>query len=151
MRVWAVPFGAFYLPRFFFRVSLTTFGFFVSHDSSAGSLGSSSGPLDSSSGSRDRSGSQESESQEPSLEVYSAGDCLPLKEIAELARQKRKAQGETQEEAAAALGVEQPNVSRAENGRSGAKETLFRLVSRYTPLEVQPEPRYCLVEKPPAQ
>ena len=62
------------------------------------------------------------------------------------AREELISAGETQEDAAAALGVEQPNVSRAENGRSGAKETLFRLVSRYTELEVRVEPRYCLVD-----
>lgn len=78
---------------------------------------------------------------------HNAGDHLSLEELGRLARRQRKAEGETQEDAAAALGVEQSNVSRAESGRSNAKGTLFRLIRRYTELDVEPDPRYRLVEK----
>ena len=79
---------------------------------------------------------------------YSAGDYLSLEEMGRLARRRRKAQNETQEDAAAALEVEQSNISRAENGRSNAKGTLFRLIRRYTELDVTPEAHYRLTEKP---
>ena len=78
---------------------------------------------------------------------YDAGDCLSLGELGRLARRRRKADGETQEDAAAALGIRQPNISMAENGRSDARGTLFRLIRRYTELDVESEPRYRLVEK----
>jgi transcriptional regulator with XRE-family HTH domain len=78
---------------------------------------------------------------------YSAGDYLSLEEIGRFAKRRRKAEDETQEEAASALGVGQANVSRAENGRSDAKGTLFRLIRRYTEFEVEPEPHYCLIGK----
>lgn len=78
---------------------------------------------------------------------HSVGDCLSLKELGQLAEQRRNAFGDTQEEAAAKLELEQPNVSRAENGHSDAKETLFRLIARYTDFEVHEAPRYCLTEK----
>jgi transcriptional regulator with XRE-family HTH domain len=67
--------------------------------------------------------------------------------LGQLAEQRRNAYGDTQEEAAAKLELEQPNVSRAENGHSDAKETLFRLIARYTDFEVHEDPRYCLTEK----
>ncbi|WP_263819340.1 helix-turn-helix transcriptional regulator [Salinibacter sp.] len=78
---------------------------------------------------------------------YSVGDCLSLKELGQLARQARKRDEESQEKAAAELNLEQPNVSRAENGHSEAKETLFRLIARYTDFEVNDAPHYCLTEK----
>lgn len=78
---------------------------------------------------------------------YNAGDHLSLEELGRFARRQRKAEDETQEDAAAAVGVEQSNVSRAESGRSNAKGTLFRLIRRYTELDVEPEPRYRLTEK----
>ena len=78
---------------------------------------------------------------------YDAGDCLSLEELGRLARRRRKTDGETQEDAAAALRVEQSNISRAESGRSNAKDILFRLIRHYTELDVESEPRYRLVEK----
>lgn len=78
---------------------------------------------------------------------YSVGDCLPLKELGQLAKRARKGHNESQEKAAAELNLEQPNVSRAENGYSDAKETLFRLIARYTDFEVNHAPHYCLTEK----
>jgi DNA-binding XRE family transcriptional regulator len=78
---------------------------------------------------------------------YSVGDCLSLKELGQLAEQQRNAHGDTQEEAAARLELEQPNVSRAENGHSDAKETLFRLIAQYTDFEIDDVPHYCLIEK----
>ncbi|MFB6278065.1 MAG: helix-turn-helix domain-containing protein [Salinibacter sp.] len=78
---------------------------------------------------------------------YSAGDCLSLTELGKLARRERKRRNESQEKAAEELNLEQPNVSRAENGHSEAKETLFRLVARYTDFEVDDAPHYCLIEK----
>lgn len=78
---------------------------------------------------------------------YSAGDCLPLKELGQFARQAREGHSESQEKAAAELNLEQPNISRAENGHSDAKETLFRLIARYTDFEVDDVPHYCLTEK----
>lgn len=78
---------------------------------------------------------------------YDVGDYLSLEELGRFAKRQRKAEGETQEDAAAALSVEQSNVSRAENGRSNSKGTLFRLIRRYTEFDVEPEPRYRLVEK----
>lgn len=78
---------------------------------------------------------------------YSAGDCLPLKKLGQLAKRARERDEESQEQAAAELSLEQPNVSRAENGYSDAKETLFRLISRYTDFEVNDDPHYCLTEK----
>lgn len=80
-------------------------------------------------------------------ESYNAGDCLSLEELGQIARRQRKAANETQEEAAAALGIRQPNISMAENGQSDARGTLIRLIRRYTEFDVEPEPRYCLVEK----
>lgn len=78
---------------------------------------------------------------------YSAGDCLSLNELGQLAKRARESYEESQEKAAAELSLEQPNVSRAENGYSDAKETLFRLIARYTDFEVDDDPRYCLTEK----
>lgn len=78
---------------------------------------------------------------------YDAGDYLSLEELGRFAKQQRKVEGETQEDAAAALDVKQSNVSRAENGRSHSKGTLFRLIRRYTEFDVEPEPRYRLIEK----
>jgi DNA-binding XRE family transcriptional regulator len=78
---------------------------------------------------------------------YDSGDYLSLEEMGRLARHRRKREDETQEEAAASLGVGQANISRAENGQSDARETLFRLIRRYTDLDVEPEPRYRLIEK----
>jgi DNA-binding XRE family transcriptional regulator len=78
---------------------------------------------------------------------YSPGDCLSLNQLGRFAKKKRKARGDTQKEAAVSLGVKQPNVSRAENGRSDAKDTLFRLIERYSALEVDRKPRYYLTEK----
>ena len=78
---------------------------------------------------------------------YSVGDCLSLKELGQLAKRARERNEESQEKAAAALNVEQPNVSRAENGHSDAKETLFRLITQYTDFEVDDAPHYCLTEK----
>jgi len=78
---------------------------------------------------------------------YSVGDCLSLKELGQLAKRARERDKESQEEAAAELNVEQPNVSRAENGHSDAKETLFRLIDRYTDFKVDDAPHYCLIEK----
>lgn len=70
-----------------------------------------------------------------------------MKELGRLAKRERKRHEESQEEAAAELNLEQPNVSRAENGYSNAKETLFRLIARYTDFEVNDVPHYCLTEK----
>ena len=78
---------------------------------------------------------------------YSAGDCFSLEELGRLAKRKREAHGDTQEDAAEELKLEQPNVSRAENGYSGAKETLFGLISQYTDFSVDRTPHYCLVER----
>lgn len=78
---------------------------------------------------------------------YDSGDYLSLEEMGRLARRRRKREDETQEEAAASLGVGQANISRAENGQSDARETLFRLIRRYTDLDVESEPRYRLIEK----
>lgn len=78
---------------------------------------------------------------------YSAGDYLSLEELGRLARRQRKAENETQEDAAAALGIRQPNISLAENGSSDARGTLFRLIRRYTELDVEKTPHYRLVEK----
>jgi Helix-turn-helix. len=78
---------------------------------------------------------------------YNSGDYLSLEEMGRLARRRRKREDETQEEAAASLGVGQANISRAENGQSDARETLFRLIRRYTDLDVESEPRYRLIEK----
>jgi transcriptional regulator with XRE-family HTH domain len=78
---------------------------------------------------------------------YSAGDCLSLKELGQLAKQARERHEESQEQAAAELNLEQPNVSRAENGYSDARGTLFRLIARYTDFEVHDDPHYCLTEK----
>jgi transcriptional regulator with XRE-family HTH domain len=69
-----------------------------------------------------------------------------LEELGQFARQLRKDHEESQEEAAGKLELEQPNVSRAENGHTDAKETLFRLISRYTDFEVNNDPHYCLIE-----
>jgi ribosome-binding protein aMBF1 (putative translation factor) len=77
---------------------------------------------------------------------YSVGDCLSLKELGQLAKRERKRHGESQEQAAAELNLEQPNVSRAENGYSEAKETLFRLIARYTDFLVDDAPHYCLTK-----
>lgn len=77
----------------------------------------------------------------------SAGDYLSLDELGEFVRQQRKVEGETQEEVAASLGIEQPNVSRAESGQSNAKDTLFRLVERYSGLRVEKEPYYHVIER----
>lgn len=76
-----------------------------------------------------------------------AGDYLSLEEMGRLVRRQRKAEDETQEDAAAALEVGQANVSRAERGLSDAKETLFRLIRHYTELDVKPEAHYRLIEK----
>jgi len=70
-----------------------------------------------------------------------------LKELGQLAKRARKRCEESQERAAAELNLEQPNVSRAENGYSEAKETLFRLIARYTDFKVDDAPHYCLTEK----
>ena len=78
---------------------------------------------------------------------YSVGDCLSLKELGQLAKRERKRHEESQEEAAAELNLEQPNVSRAENGYPDAKETLFRLITRYTDFGINDAPHYCLTEK----
>lgn len=78
---------------------------------------------------------------------YDAGDHLSLEELGQFAKQQRKAEGETQEDAAAALDVEQSNVSRAENGRSNSKGTLFHLIRRYTDFDVVPKPHYRLIKK----
>ncbi|WP_423816181.1 helix-turn-helix domain-containing protein [Salinibacter ruber] len=78
---------------------------------------------------------------------YDAGDYLSLEELGQLAKRRRREDGETQEDAAAALRVEQSNISRAESGRSNAKDVLFRLIRHYTELDVESEPRYRLVEK----
>lgn len=78
---------------------------------------------------------------------YSVGDCLSLTELGQLAKQARERNEESQEKAAAELNLEQPNVSRAENGHSDAKETLFRLIGRYTDFEVEDDPHYYLTEK----
>lgn len=78
---------------------------------------------------------------------YCAGDCLSLEELGRFAKQKRKENKESQEKAAEELKLEQPNVSRAENGHSDAKETLFRLIARYTDFNVNEDPRYCLTVK----
>jgi len=80
---------------------------------------------------------------------YSVGDFLSLTELGQLAKQARERNKESQEEAAAELNLEQPNISRAENGHSDAKETLFRLISRYTDFEVDDAPHYHLTEKQP--
>lgn len=77
---------------------------------------------------------------------YSAGDCLSLTELGKLARRERKRRDESQEKAAEELNLEQPNVSRAENGHSDAKETLFRLIARYTDFLVDDAPHYCLTK-----
>jgi len=78
---------------------------------------------------------------------YSVGDCLSLEELGQFAREAREDQEESQEKAAEELKLEQPNVSRAENGHSDAKETLFRLIARYTDFEIDDDPHYCLIEK----
>jgi len=78
---------------------------------------------------------------------YSVGDCLSLTELGQLAKQARERNKESQEDAAAELSLEQPNISRAENGHSDAKATLFRLVARYTDFEVDDAPHYRLTEK----
>lgn len=78
---------------------------------------------------------------------YSVGDCLSLTELGQLARRARERNEKSQEKAAAELNLEQPNVSRAENGHSDAKGTLFRLIDRYTDFEVDEAPHYCLTEK----
>ena len=70
-----------------------------------------------------------------------------MKELGQLAERARKRCEESQEKAAAELNLEQPNVSRAENGYSEAKETLFRLIARYTDFKVDDAPHYCLTEK----
>lgn len=78
---------------------------------------------------------------------YSAGECFSLEELGKLAKREREVRGDTQEDAAEELELEQPNVSRAENGHSDAKETLFGLIDEYTDFGVNRTPHYCLVEK----
>lgn len=77
---------------------------------------------------------------------YSTGDCLSLKELGQFAKKAREQEEESQEHAAAELNLEQPNVSRAENGHSDAKGTLFRLIARYTDFLVDDAPHYCLTK-----
>lgn len=69
-----------------------------------------------------------------------------MKELGQFAKQAREQEEESQEQAAAELNLEQPNVSRAENGHSEAKETLFRLIARYTDFLVGDAPHYCLTK-----
>lgn len=69
-----------------------------------------------------------------------------MTELGKLARRERKRRDESQEKAAEELNLEQPNVSRAENGHSDAKETLFRLIARYTDFLVDDAPHYCLTK-----
>jgi transcriptional regulator with XRE-family HTH domain len=77
----------------------------------------------------------------------SAGECLSLEDLGQLAREARENRGHSQEEAAARLKLEQPNVSNAERGHRNAKKTLFRLICLYTDYEVDETPHYRLIEK----
>ena len=77
----------------------------------------------------------------------SAGECLTLEDLGQLAREARENRGDSQEKAAAQLKLEQPNVSNAERGHPDAKQTLFRLIALYTDYEVDDTPHYRLVKK----
>jgi transcriptional regulator with XRE-family HTH domain len=72
---------------------------------------------------------------------------LTLEKLGQLARHARKEHEDSQEEAAAQLDLEQPNVSNAEQGHPDAKLTLFRLIALYTDYEVDETPHYRLIEK----
>lgn len=73
-------------------------------------------------------------------------DCYTLKELGEFARKAREKMRDTQEEAAARLGVEQSMVSAAESGESRQKKTLFRLIEDYTSFKVDRDEHYRLIQ-----
>jgi len=73
-----------------------------------------------------------------------------LKELGHLAKMKREAAGDTQEQAAAKLNISQPQVCRAEAGESRYQGTCIALVELYSDLEVF-HPAFGVRPKPGAQ
>jgi len=69
-----------------------------------------------------------------------------LEELGRLAKTKREAAGDTQEAAAAKLGVSQPQICRAEAGESRYQNTCIDLVELYSDFEVI-HPAFGLREK----